>query len=411
LVYEGFDYTAGDHLIGQQNPTTGGLWQDPTVPAQPAPENDGHLIQAASLTYAGLPTSTGGSLKVPRSPNSNISRLRLPLPTGADPVTGSWNIDTIDGDDATGDSMFFSFLMKVTDFASNSKPGSDTPADIEFIAGFHWGYSDHPASTPTQDVGPTMSTGGAYGAMVLIRESPTIAGSYELGIIKNNGSLGGGPQFSPDLIDWVDDQQFSPVNDTLMVVGEYHLVGSPTGSTPAADPSRADDTARLWVNPTPGAAAPTASAEAGVGGLDLMATQSSSVGPFASGSQIRSFYFRSDDDGPGSIQFDELRIGTTWADVTPAASVANADFNDDGVVDGADFLIWQTGNGATGTGAPGTGDANGDHNVNHSDIEIWTQQFGTSGMAIGASSPVPEPSSIALVAMAIAFALRRFDQG
>lgn len=406
LLYEGFDYAESTRLIGQQNPDTGTLWVDPTAPTQPVDAADLHRIQSSSLQFAGLPTATGGSLGVPRTPNSNISRLRLPLPEGADSVTGSWNVNTISGDDATGDSMFFSFLMKLTDFTAGAKPGSDTPADIEFIAGFHWGYSDNPPSTPTTNVGPTMSVGGAYGAMVLLRESPTTTGAYELGIIKNNGSLTGGPQFSPDLIDWVE-QAFVPIDATLLVVGEYHFKGNPTSSTLANDISRADDTARLWINPTPGAAAPAASAEAGEGGLDLFATQTSSVGPFAAGSHIRSFYFRSDDDGPGNIQFDELRIGTTYADVTPVASAANANFNGDSAVDGADFLIWQAGHGLMGTGALATGDANGDMNVDDLDYGIWTSQFGATGLALTAGASVPEPSSIALAFGALAIAVRR----
>jgi hypothetical protein len=382
ILYEGFDYTAGSRLIGQQNSDTNGFWVDPSAPAQPVDDADLHRIQGSSLSYPGLPAPTGGSLAVPRTPNSNISRLRLPVPAGADPVTGSWNVNTIDGDDLTGDSMFFSFVFQLTDFVAGAKGINDTPADIEFIAGFHWGYSDNPPSTPTTNVGPTMTTGGAYGAMVLLRESTTTSGAYELGIIKNNGSLAGGPQYTPENIDWIETA-FLPNADPMLVVGEYHFKGNPTSATPAADVSRADDTARLWINPTPGEAAPAPSAETAAG-LDIFATQPASVGPFAAGSHIRSFYFRSDDDSPGVSLFDELRIGTTYADVTPGQSTGNGDFDMDGDVDGNDFLVWQRGE------APG--------GLTQANLDLWKASYPAANAAAAA---VPEPASYALAVLAL----------
>ncbi|WP_428303719.1 beta strand repeat-containing protein [Lacipirellula sp.] len=76
----------------------------------------------------------------------------------------------------------------------------------------------------------------------------------------------------------------------------------------------------------------------------------------------------------------------------------NADFNDDNVVDGRDFLIWQRG-----FGAPGgliQGDANGDNVVNDADLAVWKDQFGQAAAqpAVGA---VPEPASLALIASAV----------
>jgi hypothetical protein len=61
-------------------------------------------------------------------------------------------------------------------------------------------------------------------------------------------------------------------------------------------------TANLWINPTPGAAAPTATAS--ISGIT--ATAVDDVGFKAAAST-------------GSFLVDNLLIGTTWADVTPAA--------------------------------------------------------------------------------------------
>jgi N-acetylmuramoyl-L-alanine amidase len=57
------------------------------------------------------------------------------------------------------------------------------------------------------------------------------------------------------------------------------------------------------------------------------------------------------------------------------SAASSADFNGDGVVDGADFLAWQRGLGSTGGGAA-AGDANGDNAVDAADLGIWRAQFG-----------------------------------
>ena len=49
----------------------------------------------------------------------------------------------------------------------------------------------------------------------------------------------------------------------------------------------------------------------------------------------------------------------------------NADFNDDGIVDGADYLLWRKNNGLTGGATRFQGDANNDGMVNDNDYTIW----------------------------------------
>ena len=78
------------------------------------------------------------------------------------------------------------------------------------------------------------------------------------------------------------------------------------------------------------------------------------------------------------------------------AAIEDADFNQDGNVDGNDFLTWQRGFGATGA-SHSDGDANYDTNVDMTDLSIWESQFGTTvGRVLAASAVVPEPSTIAL---------------
>jgi hypothetical protein len=81
---------------------------------------------------------------------------------------------------------------------------------------------------------------------------------------------------------------------------------------------------------------------------------------------------------------------------TTVESETNADFDDDGFVDGNDFLIWQRGVGVGTTLAEG--DANGDDAVDAADLAVWTSQFGDGPAPVTA---VPEPGAALLVVMAM----------
>jgi hypothetical protein len=87
--------------------------------------------------------------------------------------------------------------------------------------------------------------------------------------------------------------------------------------------------------------------------------------------------------------------------------VASADFDQDGDVDGMDFLRWQRG---LGVGfKPTDGDANGDSQVNGVDLAAWRFQYGATGVVPPAGSAVPEPTGVATFAAlaAIGFRLQR----
>jgi hypothetical protein len=95
---------------------------------------------------------------------------------------------------------------------------------------------------------------------------------------------------------------------TSLVAGQtYFIVVAYTFNTGGA----ADDVARLWVNPVPGAAEPLPTITDTHAGVDLnLATTAN-------------FFFRQDSlTETGALEMDELRIGNTWADVTsPLLSV------------------------------------------------------------------------------------------
>lgn len=89
-------------------------------------------------------------------------------------------------------------------------------------------------------------------------------------------------------------------------------------------------------------------------------------------------------------------------DATPTP---NADFNNDGDVDGADFLTWQRNLGAGTTQS--TGDADFDGDTDGDDLQQWILQYGTSSAPLSAAAAVPEPSSLTLTLGCLMFARRR----
>jgi hypothetical protein len=90
--------------------------------------------------------------------------------------------------------------------------------------------------------------------------------------------------------------------------------------------------------------------------------------------------------------------------------VANADFDKDGDVDGADVLAWQRGLGAGSTHADG--DADGDGDVDDADLAAWRFQFGATAAARPSGAAVPAPTGLAAAAalFAIGFLGRRLGR-
>lgn len=82
-------------------------------------------------------------------------------------------------------------------------------------------------------------------------------------------------------------------------------------------------------------------------------------------------------------------------------TASDADFNNDNIVDGADFLIWQRGFGTGSTNA--TGDADGNGAVDAADLAAWKAAFG-GAPAVAAVGAVPEPASLTLAGLAVIFA-------
>ena len=76
-----------------------------------------------------------------------------------------------------------------------------------------------------------------------------------------------------------------------------------------------------------------------------------------------------------------------------------ADFDEDGDVDGMDLTRWRSGFATGATHMQGNADGDGD--VDGADFLIWQRQFG-GGAATAAAMAVPEPATAGLVSVGIA---------
>jgi hypothetical protein len=112
----------------------------------------------------------------------------------------------------------------------------------------------------------------------------------------------------------------------------------------------------------------------------------------------------------------ETEVGKSIeAGATGAAGVPG-DYNGNGTVDAADYVVWRDNNGLMSGATAAQGDGTGDGMVNTADYGFWRERFGTTvgGSAVGMESfaAVPEPSSLfmglgAVVAMLAVFLHRR----
>jgi hypothetical protein len=95
---------------------------------------------------------------------------------------------------------------------------------------------------------------------------------------------------------------------------------------------------------------------------------------------------------PTTGQFDEIRIGTSWADVAVGPGFLPGDFNQNGTVDAADYVLWRKNPGGQFTAQ---------------DYNLWRQNFGASSSGAGLSAAVPEPAGAAILMIGLVAALWR----
>ncbi len=192
--------------------------------------------------------------------SGNLSYSGLPTSTGNKVSFSSTGEDAakLFTQQTTG-TVYYSFLLNVTSLGSLNATGG-------YFTAFNEG------------------TGTNYGATVWLRLDGT---GFDIGI---------NPRTTAANTVWSTGTQ--TVNTTLFIVISYQIVSS-----------TANDVVKLWINPALGVSEPTATLSATNGGTDL--------------ANLNRILLRQDGaNSTPNIEMDELRIGTTWASVTPTTPAA-----------------------------------------------------------------------------------------
>jgi hypothetical protein len=366
LLYDGFDYTAGELLApltdttatpmpGQHNVEYGVEWRytGPGAATNEAPE-----ITSGNLSGAGLPSPTGNSVLFDFS---NLGAARIQIPDG--PVSGP--------------RYYWSGLFRVNTLG-NLKAGLTLASATNgvYVAGFN------------TTVGAQASLPSAVGALLLVRPDFDVSplepkpDAYQIGtsVTTNNN----------DRV-WASSSPQS-VGSTVFLVASYESVGGAN-----------NDVVKMWINPS--------SSTFGVA-EDMLPTETlvSPIPPIsgvgADLSTVATFVLRNNPNiyENTNWQFDELRVGTTWASVTSADTPPPplaGDYDDNDIVEAADLIVWQGSFENTGEDLPADGDEDGD--VDGADFLIWQANLGamTNG---GGVSAVPEPTSLLMLGASWLFA-------
>jgi T5SS/PEP-CTERM-associated repeat protein len=82
-----------------------------------------------------------------------------------------------------------------------------------------------------------------------------------------------------------------------------------------------------------------------------------------------------------------------------------ADFDENGRVERADYVLWRGGAGLAASATHGQGDADGDGDVDGGDFLIWQRQLGLTTASVIAAATVPEPPTVALLVAGCAAAV------
>ncbi len=198
LIYEPFDYSAGQAIAGQ------GGWNEAGAATSPV-----HSVVSPGLTSPpGFLAASGNAADMVNTDTSQFNRIDLPNAFNPDlsPKYGA------------NSTLYYSLLFNVPDIAGLNTPNSNVNANNDMIIAFN----------NTQ--GATASRPSNWGGELVIRLGST-ADTYNLGI-RASSTPGGTTYWSSDI---------SP-GDTHLIVVRY-LQGADAGG------NSSDDSNDLWIDP------------------------------------------------------------------------------------------------------------------------------------------------------------------
>lgn len=109
------------------------------------------------------------------------------------------------------------------------------------------------------------------------------------------------------------------------------------------------------------------------------------------------------DAAAGMAVLEDWTAGEAWlAIVRTAAAALPGDYDDNGVVDGGDFLAWQR---TSGSGTPLPNETASPGIVDAEDLNVWKQHFSANNTTSSTVAQVPEPSAFIVAVSAVAATL------
>ncbi len=271
----GTDYTPGANLAGQASAAYAVYsgtqqWYERTASGVIEP-----TIVAGDQAYPSL-NSAGGGGSARFGGNGSSALMNLSVASG-----GIGNGTSISGIAITANTVYFSFVLKLTDLTGMSASGVGLTA-----------------VTQVQSQNPDPSVPSAQGAVVMLRST---AGGFNVGID------GGGKGSTHAAIQW--HNTVYTTNGTLFLVGSYDF------NSPA---SQSDAGGRLWINP-----APSTFGAASVPTADLTSTGNST-----DLARVAGFMLMENAGAPTGL-IDDLRVGLDWASVTGGPAVDELTIEDE----------------------------------------------------------------------------------
>ena len=264
LIYEPFDYTAGSAIAGQTNTYSTG---SPAWAAAGAATSPVHQVISGSLTApSGLPAAIGNAGGTMNADNTQLDRIPLGADYGANTT------------------LYSSLLLNIPSITGLTTANTNLNANNDILIGFN------------NAVGASGTRPSNWAGELVIRLG-SVANTYNLGIRASNTTA--------NTTYWTAD--LNP-GDTHFIVVRY--------TQGATDSSGTDDSNAIWLNPS--------SANFGVVEGSVPAPDGSSNGTINAASPLNNFARSlligagiAAGAAPSQNNIDEIRVGTTWADVTP----------------------------------------------------------------------------------------------
>jgi hypothetical protein len=258
IFYDSFNYSPpGAQLSSASN----GTWTFRAAAGAVDPK-----VISGSLSYPGLQTASGD--------NSIIFDGTGAAGVASHQLDQLYNI-------SNAPTLYYSLTFQVTSISTADWGGINNYLTGSFMMGF------------SQDTTALLANGGVASPLLIRTGDPNNTSgtandfqSFQLGT--------GVTAVSPGARVFDSTRNYIP-NSTLFLVLSYTF-----------GPSTTDDVARLWVNPIPGS----------LESANTPVVTTSGVADVTN-NQIQAFFLRNNSVEPAGTNIDDLRIGTSWADVTP----------------------------------------------------------------------------------------------